>query len=328
MYTVRKIVVTIAAIALTAAMLAACGAKANDNVSTGNAATTESSSSPSPVEAATRSVVDSKGHTVEIPTHPAKVVYTGSDLGDVLALGIKPIGADLEVIADQVAYSDLLAGIEDIGEASANLEKILALEPDLILMDSGGTYYDTKDYEALNKVGPTVTYDRLKTFERLLTIGELLGKRQEAEKWINDFKVKAEDVKKQLDVKEGETAAVFIRLGKQFYVMGDSGFANILYDTLGYVPTPRIQKELIDKNERFTDISSEVLPEYSGDYLFILTDDDEAARSEATSFTQEKVFQSIEAVANKRVYYIETKWNFDDPVTKDRLLDELPKILK
>ncbi|GGG59981.1 ABC transporter substrate-binding protein [Paenibacillus radicis (ex Gao et al. 2016)] len=325
MHTVRKIVVTIAATALTAAMLAACGTKANGGVNTGSSATIEPSASQT--EAATRSVVDSKGHTVEIPTHPQKVVYTGSDLGDVLALGIKPVGADLEVIASQVVFPDLLTGIEDVGEAATNPEKILALEPDLIFMDSGSTLYEPKDYDVLNKIAPTVTYDRLTTFERLLAIGDLLGKKQEAEQWINDFKGKAEEVKKQLDVKEGETAAVFIRLGKQFYVMGDSGFANILYDTLGYAPTPKIQKELIDTNERFTDISNEVLPEYSGDYLFILTDDDEAARAASESFTQDKVFKSIEAVANKRVYYIETKWNFDDPVTKDRLLDELPKIL-
>ncbi|MNI17840.1 Periplasmic binding protein [compost metagenome] len=89
-----------------------------------------------------------------------------------------------------------------------------------------------------------------------------------------------------------------------------------------------VKKNLIDKNERFGDLSNELLPEYAGDYLFVLTDENETARAAADSFTNDAVFKSIKAVANKKVYYIQTKWNFDDPITKERLLDELPKIMK
>ncbi|GGI45059.1 ABC transporter substrate-binding protein [Paenibacillus marchantiophytorum] len=321
MRTARRFFVLLAITTLMIALVAACGTKVQES------APTVATEQPKG-EATTKMITDSKGHTVVIPTQARKIVYTGSDLGDLLALGIKPAGAALGVIAKQVAYPDLLVGIQDIGDVSANLEKVLSLEPDLILMDSGGTYYKSTDYDALNKIAPTVTYDRLPTFERLLVIGDILGKKQAAEKWIQDFKGKVAGMKGKLTVKEGETATVFIRLGKEFYVMGNSGFSTILYDTLGYKPAPKVKQTLIDKNERFSDVSNEVMPEFAGDYLFVLTDDNEAARAASDSFTNDSVYKSIKAVANKQVYYIPTKWNFDDPITKDRLLDELPKLMK
>ncbi|BBI35795.1 ABC transporter substrate-binding protein [Cohnella abietis] len=329
MKTARKLVVTIAIATMMVALLAACGSNNNSNskesVQPSNSPTATTNTA---AESATKSFNDSKGHTVEIPATPKKVVYTGMDLGDLLILGVKPAGAALGIIAPQVAYPDLLDGIEDIGDVSANLEKVLSLEPDLILMDSGGTYYEPKEYDELNKIAPTVAYDRLTTFERVLKMGDILGKTKEAEEWITSFKAKGEELKKQLGVTDGATATVVIRLGKQFYVMGNSGFANILYDTLGYTPTPLVKETLIDKNERFADLSSELMPEYTGDYLFVLTDEDEAARASADSFTNEALYKSLKAVASNQVYYIPTKWNFDDPITKDRLIEVLPTIMK
>ncbi|QGQ94249.1 hypothetical protein EHS13_04665 [Paenibacillus psychroresistens] len=337
MRTARRFIVILALTTLMVALFTACGTKDKDAVSSTSPENVQPTASPAATavatpepttEPATRSFIDSKDHTIEIPTHAKKIVYTGSDLGDLLALGVKPAGAALGVIASQVAFPDLLTGIEDIGDVKANLEKVLSLEPDLILMDSGGTYYESKDYDALNKIAPTVAYDRLPTFERLLVMGDILGKKQEAEDWINAFKIKVAGIKDQVAVKEGKTASVYIRLGKDFYVMGNSGFATILYDTLGYTPATMVKQNLIDKKENFADLTKELLPEYAGDYLFVLTDEDETARAAADSFTNDAVFKSIKAVANKQVYYIPTKWNFDDPITKDRLLDELPNIMK
>lgn len=39
-------------------------------------------------------VTDWTGHSVDIPERPKRVVYHGETLGDVLALGVKPVGGD------------------------------------------------------------------------------------------------------------------------------------------------------------------------------------------------------------------------------------------
>ena len=77
----------------------------------------------------------------------------------------------------------------------------------------------------------------------------------------------------------------------------------------------------------FSGISQELLAEFAGETLFVLTDTNEASRSEKDSFAATEVYQSIPAVSKNNVFYLNTKWNFDDPITKERLLDELERIL-
>jgi len=229
-------------------LLSACGSgnnssKSGENTVPDNTNVEQSASEESKI----KSYTDSKNHTVEIPVNPQGIVYTGSNVGDILALGVKPLGAALGVIADQVAYPELLEGIEDVGDVLADLEKVLSLNPDLILLDAGGTYYEEGTFDALSKIGPTVTYDRLPTKERLRILGEILGKEQEADTWITNYEVKALDIRTALDVQDTGTASVFLSLGKDLYVMGNSGLSLTIYETLGFVPSARVKSDLIDK---------------------------------------------------------------------------------
>ncbi|WP_338552581.1 ABC transporter substrate-binding protein [Paenibacillus sp. KS-LC4] len=309
-------------------LLSACGA--NPSIIESPAASSASSVQPSTeadAAAQTRTYTDSKGHTVEIPVEAKRIIYTGSDIGDILALGIKPVGAALGIIKDQVAFPELLDGIEDVGDLLGDAEKITALDPDLILLDSGGTYYEEGAFDTLSKIAPTLTYDRLDTNERLRMLGDIVGKEQQAEEWIASYDAKAKEVAAKLNIQTGESASVFLLLGKDFYVMGDKSFAATLYHTLGYKPTEEIQKNLIDANEQFSNISSELLPDFAGDWLFVLTDEDDAERSAADSYAQSAIWKSIPAVKNGQVIYLPTKWNFSDPITMERLLDQLPAIM-
>lgn len=259
-------------------LLSSCGA--NNSIAESSAASAQPSAEATTDAAPqARTYTDSKGHTVEIPAEAERIIYTGSDVGDMLALGVTPIGAALGIIKEQVAFPELLDGIKDIGDLLGDAEKITALDPDLILLDSGGTYYEEGAFDTLSKIAPTVTYDRLETNERLRMLGDIVGKQQEAEEWIASYEAKVKEAVAKLNVQTGESASVFLLLGKEFYVMGDKSFAATLYHTLGYTPAPEIQKNLIDANERFANISNELLPDFAGDWLFVLTDEDDAARS-------------------------------------------------
>ncbi|MHA6531265.1 hypothetical protein [Paenibacillus sp. BAC0078] len=80
--------------------------------------------------AETRTYKDYVGHTVEIPVHPKRVIFSGETYGDLLALGVQAIGYPLSMGEDQV-FEDKLQGVEDVG-FPINLEKTLELQPDLI----------------------------------------------------------------------------------------------------------------------------------------------------------------------------------------------------
>ncbi|WP_141501306.1 ABC transporter substrate-binding protein [Paenibacillus luteus] len=314
------------------ALLSACGSNAektntNVNAPTVQASNTTNNKGTGSSEPATRMYTDSKGHQVEIPTKAVRVIYTGGELGDLLAIDVKPVGAALGIIGDQIAYPELIEGISDVGDLLGDLEKVTALDPDLILLDSGGSYYEENAFDQLSKIAPTITYDRLSTNERLRVFGDIFGKQAEAEQWISNYDAKAKDVVSKLNINTDVTASVFLQLGKDFYIMGNASLGSTVYETLGFSPSAKVKEELIDKGEAFANISSEVYADLAGEWMFVLTDDDETTRAAADSFTNEPLWKAIPAVKNGKVYYLNTMWNFDDAITKERLLDELPNIV-
>ncbi|KAI7250969.1 hypothetical protein KC345_g11606, partial [Hortaea werneckii] len=209
------------------------------------AAASEPAASPAATEsdtAVTRMYKDYKEREVEIPTAPQKIVYVGSNPGDLLALGVKPIGASLSVIGTQVAYPDLLEGIEDVGYPFSP-EKVLSLSPDLIIFDD----WDETGIEALSQIAPTVVVGLDGTFpteERVRQLAELFGRTEQADAWFNAYKAKVASVKAQLNLTEGETAASLLVLGSDLYIMGNKGLNETLSGQLGFQPTEGVPKLL------------------------------------------------------------------------------------
>ncbi|MFD2410985.1 ABC transporter substrate-binding protein [Paenibacillus rhizoplanae] len=313
-------------------ILASCGKPNNTTTATAPSAAATSQATVAPeasqtavteAAAATRMYTDYKKREVEIPTQPQKIVYVGSNPGDLLALGIKPAGASLSVIGTQVAYPDLLEGIEDIGYPFSP-EKILALSPDLIIFDD----WDETGIESLSQIAPTVVVGLDGTFpteERVRQLADLFGRTEAADRWFNDYKTKVASVKKQLNLTEGDTATSLLVLGSELYIMGSKGLNETLYGQLGFKPAEGVQK-LVDAGERFVTISDEVLPQYIGKHMFLLTDTSSKTAARQSALMDSGLWKAIPAVKEGRVYTFDSKYNFDDPITLDRLLDEIVEI--
>ncbi len=315
-------------------LLSACGSNADKNGSPGAASTasafsSEGSDKPSASpaaspssSAATRKITDAKGREVEIPTDPQRIVYVGSDPGDLLALGVKPIGASLSVVGSQVAYGDQLEGIADVGYP-ANLEKVTAQDPDLILFND----WDDQGLPPLEKIAPTVVIAENGGFDRMLEIAGVLGKKSAADEYIAAYDEKVKQTKELLAQKgrQGKSATVVLLMGKSMYVMGHQGLSVSLYDALGYAPPAKVQS-LIDADERFAEISVEVMPDYIGDELYMLKDEADETKAQAEALFTSTLWKSLPAVKNGQVHAMDSRWNFDDPVTRNLLLDELQRL--
>lgn len=316
-----------AALALCVALFASCsGGAANGggNPAAGAQAAAGESAKADASKPAMRSITDYTKRTFDIPAAPKKIVYIGSSPGDLFVLGIKPVGASLGVIASQIVYPELLDGIEDIGGSEASLEKIVSLEPDLILLD--GVVYNEK-VEALVKIAPAVAYDSAAPmYERLRFLADAAGKKAEAEVWIAAYETKATKTIERLKTKPDDTATVLLQLGKQLYVMGNRGLAVTVFDVLAFKPAPKV-KEIIDESKRFIAVSNEVLTEYAGNWVFLLSNNAADTVAAKQALTDSAVWKAIPAVKNGQVYAFESKWNFDDPITRERLLDELPRMM-
>jgi iron complex transport system substrate-binding protein len=298
---------------LSVGILTACGS--------GNKAEPSDSSAN---QSETRTYKDFTGREATIPTHPKKIILLGNNAGDLLALGVKPIGNDW--LGEPYVYKSDLAGIADIGYPH-NMEKIIELEPDLILQDGYGNAKDTETFEAMSKIAPTAVYNRdAPTYERIRQLADMVGNKEAAEEWITRYESKAKATWEKIGLKPGETATVFLSLAGDFYVMGHFSLTMSLYQPQGFSPSAKVQ-QLIDQKEPFALISAEVLHEFAGDHVFLLSSPGTEDEKEAKKLIEGPLWQALPAVKNNQAYLADIVWNASDPITMERFMDELPKIM-
>ncbi|WP_088012581.1 iron-hydroxamate ABC transporter substrate-binding protein [Gottfriedia acidiceleris] len=249
---------------------------------------------------------------VEVPTHPKRVILLSGFTGNVISLGVNVVGVDVWSKNNPTFKKEL----KDVTEVSdENLEKIIELKPDLIIGLS-----NIKNIDKLKEIAPTVTYTwgKLDYLEQHIEIGKLLNKEKEAKEWVDDFKQRAEKTGDEIRAKIGEdaTVSVFESYDKQLYVFGNNWArgTEILYQAMK-LKMPEKVKEMALKDGYYT-LSTEVLPQYAGDYIILSNYADADI-----SFQKTDTYKSIPAVKNNRVYeMLGNGASFSDPVTLEKQL--------
>lgn len=283
--------------------LAACGN--NKEEATDTKVENETTETPGTI------TYESENGPVEVPANPKRVIVLSTYAGNVLALDVPVVGVD--------SWSKMnpryeLEGVEEVTDE--NLEKIIELEPDLIIGLS-----TMKNVDKLKDIAPVVTftYGKLDYLTQHLEIGKLLNKEKEAKAWIDDFKQRAGQSGEEIKAKIGENATVSVieNFNKELYVFGDNWArgTEILYQEMK-LNMPEKVKETALKPGYYT-LSLEVLPEFAGDYLIV-----SKAEETETSFMESETFKNIPAVKNNRVFVANSKeFYFNDPITLEYQLE-------
>lgn len=249
---------------------------------------------------------------IEVPVHPQRIVAL-TNAPNVMSLGVTLVGVD-EWTNMNPLFAEKLVGVPVVSED--NLEKILEVEPDLII-----TSASSKNIDKLNKIAPTVAYTwgKLDYLSQQLEIGKLLNKEQEAQAWIDDFTKRAKEAGDEIKAKIGEqaTVSVFETDAKSFYVFGNAWArgTELLYQGMGLNMPDKVKEDALGPG--YYTLSPEVLSDYAGDYLVL-------SRSAAgdNSFMQTETWENIPAVKNGRVIEIDTESStYADPTTLEYLLD-------
>lgn len=285
----------------------------------------ESSSTQTATETETRAYTDHAGHAVSIPVQPQRIVFHGETVGDLIALGIQPIASASSFI-DGTVFADKTGDIADLG-FPINIEKTTELEPDLILYANN----DEKIYQSLSQIAPTLIFNTFAPLDqRILELGDITGYRQQAEQWLASYRERTERMWDKLHdagVKEGETATVLTYYpGDRLFVMLSTGLSQILYEKQGFKAPDPVQK-LLDTGKGFEQISMELLDQFAGDRIFILTPVPEEAKASTEAMLQSPLWQQLPAVKNGHVYMIDIMKSSSDAATREWLLDYLPQIL-
>jgi len=181
-----------------------------------------------------------KGET-EIPAKPRRVISL-FHLGELMALGAKPVGATTFILKNP-----LLSGISDIEDVGVppNLEKMLALKPDLIVTTEPFAEAVEGGYEALSRVAPTIVVEQYNDpIKDVEMFGDILGKQEEARQWNEKFAVKIAEYKEKIRPHVGadETFSILNVRSGAIFIYGDTNMGgNIIYKYLGLKPTEKIK---------------------------------------------------------------------------------------
>ncbi|RWZ60564.1 iron-hydroxamate ABC transporter substrate-binding protein [Halobacillus fulvus] len=282
-------------------VLSACGGTQQE--AEGNSADTEKE---------TRTY-ESENGPVEVPANPERVVVLSTFAGNVMALDTNLVGVDSWSKMNP-NFEEHLEGVEEVTDQ--DLEKILELEPDLII-----GLGSTKNIDKLQEIAPTVTYTygKFDYLEQHIEIGKLLNKEEEARQWVEDFKAEAEETGEKIKEKIGEDATVTVieNFDKELYVFGDNWArgTEILYQEMGLKMPEKVKEDVLEPG--YYTISAEVLPEYAGDYIIFSEDS-----ATDTSFEQTETYQNIPAVKNDQVFKANAKaFYFNDALSLEYQLN-------
>ncbi|MCB2298945.1 ABC transporter substrate-binding protein [Clostridium tagluense] len=240
--------------------------------------------------------ISTKLGDVKVPANPKRVIVQYL-MGDVISLGIKPVG--ISEVYTGAAYHNITAGIKDLGHfGSWDLEAVMLLKPDLIIT------INKEQSEKLSKIAPTVyvPYGDISTEERVTLIGQALNKEKEAKEVIGNYHANIEASKKKLQkagfnnltisVLEGDQKSMGVKGGK-------FGTGMVAYNALSLKAPEKVQKNIIDKDSFAEDVSFEVLPEYCGDYII------RNVYEGMDDLTKNKIWNSLPAIKNNRLIEIE-----------------------
>lgn len=239
---------------------------------------------------------DDYQNTVTVPSNPQRIVSLSPAVTEIIfTLG----KGDLLVgRTDFCQYPAEVSNIESVGGISnLNIEKILAMNPDLVI---SGSMIPQKSAEQLGALGVPIVcvieknrFDGL--YENITKIGQLVGRSNQADSLVTELKLEiAEDQSLQSDIDESQRPSVYYVVGfgagGNFTAGGDT-FINDLIAMAG--------GRNIAAGVKGWSYSLEALMSENPDYIII-------RREDSATFCNTKPYTRLDAVKQGRVVAIES----------------------
>lgn len=265
-----------------------------------------------------------------IPNHPQRVIALDDTMMEILlALDLKPIAATEAYLAGskRATLGKKAEGIENLGKTSQpNLEKIVTLNPDLIL----GFYLSPQEYKLLSQIAPTYTIDYNQTGwkETLLTIAKAIGKLEKAEKIIIEYQQRIQKIRNLIAEQQNfKTVSV-----SRFYAAHIPEYRNkysfpmSILTEIG-LSLPEKQNLIITTPDYpYVSVSIETVYLLDADILFIALDRD--AEDNFYRFQRNPLWQTLNVVKKNQVYQVNSGyWIFGNILSANAILDDIEKYI-
>lgn len=257
-------------------------------------------------EPGTRTVTDYAGRTVEIPANPQRVITLSLPILEIaLAVGIRPVGsASFATLGGFPSYfGDTTDGIELIGDTEFDFEKIVALKPDLAIMDYFGEQ-DAETLETMEQICPIVTTGefRMNWREDSAQVAGFLNKREEFKPVEQRYDERIAGIREGLTPDwEGKTVALLRFRAADIRIMKEVSFAGTVLKDAG-LKFP----DIVDSGSGVAeDFSMEQAKLIDVDALFVVHDSGDEADGAFESAVTSPIFTSLDVYKANRVYTVD-----------------------
>lgn len=320
---------TIATIGGLALIVGACSNEAaTDTSKTDQSEAQDSAAADTKTDAAPagdRVLKDAMGHEVKIPAQPKAIIASYLE-DNLVALGVKPAAQWMTGKGSMQNYlQDSLEGIPGI-PSELPFEVVASYSPDLILMDSAELAAGDK-YQQYSAIAPTYVVGNAQNNDwrqELLTVGEVLGKKDQAQKVLDDYEAKAKAAKAQVAEATGgaqKAAALWLLKDNVYIVNQNLSSGDVIYNDLG-MAVPDLVKQASEASEaNWSSLSLELLADLDADYLFLVN----ASGRTKEQILADPVWKNIPAVKEGHVYEFgdDRSWLYTGAVANGMMIDDV-----
>jgi iron complex transport system substrate-binding protein len=314
----KRIYTLLFALLLSVLVLAGCGASEEKETNQGEqgAKTEQTEKAAFPV-----TIKDAADEDVVIEAQPEKIVSlipSNTEIAFALGLGEKIVG-----VSDNDNYPEEVANIEKIGGMEFNVEKIISLQPDVVLAQGSMADSSAEGLKQIQDAGiPVIVVNDAKNFAEVYKsiemIGTATGKQEEAQKIVDDMKAKVEDLKaKAATIKDEDKKSVLMEISPapELYAAGKNTFIDEMLSI--------INAENIVKEEGWPKVDQEAIISSNPDV--IITTYGFYVDNPVGQVTSREGWQDINAVKNKQVVDVHS-----DKVTRPgpRLVEGVEEVAK
>ncbi|NEY71291.1 ABC transporter substrate-binding protein [Bacillus mesophilus] len=246
-------------------------------------------------------ITDGVENEVTIEAKPEKIVsLIPSNTEIVYALDM---GDALVGVSDFDNYPEEVATKEKIGGMEFNVEKVISLQPDLVLAHGSSAFSSESGLEQLRNAGITVVVvpDATSfeaTYESIHLIGKLTGTSVKAEEIVEDMKTRLAEIKeKASEVTEPATVWVEVSGPPEIYTTGKGTFMHEMIEAIN-------AKNAAGEQEGWVMLTEEEIVALNPDVV-VTTYGSFDPNAKANVLARE-AWTEVPAIQNERVYDIQS----------------------
>ena len=250
-------------------------------------------------------IKDRYGSDIALPENINKVISLSPAITETLIdlnVSDKIIASDSYSKDILIKYNDIYTNIISFDLASPDAEKIIALNPDIVLVNSLSLFSGSEALDNIKNMGISVAVipysENISDIENdILFISSVFNKDKEGREIINKMNDDIEKIRLISSAITNKKSIYFeIASSPSFYSFGTNVFLNEMIEIIG-------AENIFKDRNSWLNVSEEIIIHENPDVILTSVN---YIDNPVNEILNRKAWQSINAVKNKEVYYIDT----------------------